>query len=202
MRTLFITGGNGYIGRRLTEMASSQGRRVVIIGRKDVSQSKVSWRLGEPFPLPREQADGGALIHLAHDWSNRADLTDEAGGLNKLGTHLLQETARQAGVTRFVFVSSQSARADAPNIYGRLKWQTEKVLTGDGIVSARLGLVYGGPRRAMYGLLCKLVARLPVVPMISPNRMVQPIHIDDVCHGLIALADNDVSGWRGLAQSK
>jgi hypothetical protein len=52
----------------------------------------------------------------------------------------------------------------------------------------------------MYGLLCKLVAKLAILPMIGANRMVQPIHIDEVCRGLIAFADNDVSGWRGLAQ--
>jgi hypothetical protein len=73
-------------------------------------------------------------------------------------------------------------------------------LKGDGTISARLGLVYGGPRKAMYGLLCKLVAKFPILPMISPNRMVQPIHIDEVCRGLIALAENDELGWRGLAQ--
>ena len=200
MRTLIITGGNGYIGLRLREVARSQGRQVILLGRTTASQSTVPWQLGEPFPLSREEAGGAALVHLAHDWSNRANLTGEPGGLNKIGSQLLQETGRQAGVARFVFVSSQSARADAPNIYGRLKWQTEEALKGDGVISARVGLVYGGPRKAMYGLLCKLVTKLPILPMISANRMVQPIHIDEVCRGLIAFADNDVSGWRGLAQ--
>ncbi len=199
MRTLIVTGGNGYIGRRLSELARLQDRELIILGRTTGSQPGVPWRLGEPFPLSKEQAKGAALVHLAHDWSNRADLTGEAGGLNMVGTQLLRESARQAGVTRFVFVSSQSARADAPNIYGRLKWKTEEALKGDGAVSARVGLVYGGPRKAMFGLLCKLVAKLPVLPMISPNRMVQPIHIDEVCRGLRALADKDESGWRGLA---
>ena len=80
-----------------------------------------------------------------------------------------------------------------------LKWQTEEVLKGDGTVSARVGLVYGGPPEAMFGLLCKLVTKMPILPMISPNRMVQPIHIDEVCRGLLALADSDETGWRGLA---
>ena len=82
-------------------------------------QCVVPWRLGQPFPLSKDEAHGAALIHLAHDWGNSVDLRGETGGLNKSGTQLLRESARQAGVTRFVFVSSQSARADAPNIYGR-----------------------------------------------------------------------------------
>src|SRR5262249_47039545 len=148
MRTLIVTGGSGYVGLRLSGLARSQGRRLIFLGRTTAAQSAVPWRLGEPFPLSAEQANGAALIHLAHDWSNRADTTGEPGGLNKVGTQLLRDTARQAGVTRFVFVSSQSARVDAPNIYGRLKWQTEQALRDDGTISARLGLVYGGPRKA------------------------------------------------------
>src|SRR6516164_6694558 len=111
MRTLIITGGNGYIGLRLREVARSQGRQVILLGRTTASQSTVPWQLGEPFPLSRQEAGGAALVHLAHDWSNRANLTGEPGGLNKIGSQLLQETGRQAGVARFVFVSSQSGRA-------------------------------------------------------------------------------------------
>jgi NADH dehydrogenase len=102
-------------------------------------------------------------------------------------------------VGRFVFVSSQSARADAANVYGRVKWRIEQILDGDTDVAARVGLVYGGPPRAMFGLLCMLTARLPVLPMIDPWREVQPIHLDEVCEGLLRLAAGTGGGWSGLA---
>src|SRR5439155_26142763 len=120
-------------------------------------------------------------------------------GINCRGSRLLLADARRAGVKRFVFASSVSARADALNAYGRIKWRVEQFLEGADTVAARLGLVYGGPTRGMYGLLLKLVSLTPVLPMVDPWRLVQPIHVDEVCRGLLALADGDATGWKGLA---
>ena len=115
------------------------------------------------------------------------DLIGSIYSANFDGTSALLQACRAAGLGRFVFVSSQSARPDAANVYGRVKWRIEQVLAGDREVSARVGLVYGGPPRAMFGLLSRLTARLPVLPMIDPWREVQPIHIDEVCEGLLRL---------------
>ncbi len=65
-----------------------------------------------------------------------------------------------------------------------MKWQVEQLLDRQGEVAARVGLVYGGPRQAMFGLLCTLVERAPVLPMIDPWREVQPIHLREVARGL------------------
>jgi hypothetical protein len=35
--------------------------------------------------------------------------------------------------------------------------------------------------------------------MICPGQQVQPIHLDEVCLGLLLLADSALTGWRGLA---
>ena len=35
--------------------------------------------------------------------------------------------------------------------------------------------------------MCRLVRLSPVLPMVSPNRLVQTIHIDEVCQGLLTL---------------
>ncbi len=163
---------------------------------------RLPWALGDALPPaaidsavpPSRQA----LIHLAHDWSDaRPGLAE--GTLNLEGTRALLVSYRANGPGRFVFVSSQSARADAANVYGRVKWRIEQLLAGNGEVAARVGLVYGGPQRAMYGLLCTLTARLPVLPMIDPWREVQPIHLDEVCEGLLRLAAGTGGGWVGLA---
>ena len=98
-----------------------------------------------------------------------------------------------------MFASSQSSRPGAANIYGRTKWAIEQELTGAREVSARVGLVYGGPAVAQYGLLCKLVGLAPMLPMVDPWRQVQPIHVDEVAAGLLALAGNETTGWVGLA---
>ncbi len=188
---VFVTGGSGYIGTRLVDVALAQGRSVTVLGRRPGSPgtSHAAWMLGDPLPAEITVPKSAALIHLAHDW--------RAGPQGNIdGTERLFASARDAGIEMRVFISSQSARHDALNLYGRMKWATEQRL-GDA-TSLRVGLVYGGPRQAMYGLLCRL-AGMPILPMIEPGRMVQPIHLDEVVRGMLAAADGRATGVLALA---
>jgi len=193
-----VTGANGYIGSRLVRVALSQGRTVTVLGRTgNPAASNVRyarWELGDSLPMLDFPVETTVVLHLAHDWRDRS-----TNGINMRGTKMLLQSARARLVKRFVFVSSQSARSDAFNAYGRIKCAIEQSLDGPDTVSARVGLVYGGARRGMYGLLTRLVSVSPVLPMIKPEQLVQPIHVEEVCRGLLALADSDATGWIGLA---
>jgi nucleoside-diphosphate-sugar epimerase len=198
VRHLIVTGGNGYIGRRVLAAAHRSGIRTTVLARRG---GDLAWQLGDDLPAaaidpalpPGEQA----IIHLAHDWKNTGG-EDPRVNLNRSATRKLAAAARAAGI-RFVFVSSQSSRPGAANIYGRTKYAIEQELTAVTEVSARVGLVYGGPAAAQYALLCKLTGLAPILPMVDPWRQVQPIHVDEVAAGLLALAQNDTPGWAGLA---
>jgi len=184
-RHLIITGGTGYLGTALVACALEQGRAVTLLGRRagPLGTQHRRWMLGEPLPAEIDTQDA-ALVHLAHDW--------RAGDYaNVAGTALLFASAEAAGVASRVFVSSQSARNDALNRYGRMKWAAEQRIAG--ATSLRVGLIYGGPRVAMYGLLCRL-ASLPVLPMIEPARAVQPIHLGEVVAGMLAAVDGRGTG--------
>jgi hypothetical protein len=98
-----------------------------------------------------------------------------------------------------VFISSLSARSDALNRYGRTKFAIEGLFDGANEASLRVGLVYGGPRIAMYGRLCRIVGLTSVLPMIGSGQPVQPIHRDEVARGILAAADRKLSGSVGLA---
>jgi nucleoside-diphosphate-sugar epimerase len=189
---LVVTGASGYIGARLVERARRRGCEVVVLGSPPAGSdvAAVPWRLGE---VPRLTAFLGAtaVVHLAHDWaSDRAHGTTPENA-NLAGTQLLADTARGAGLSRFVFASTTSARPEALNAYGKIKFAIEERLRAlpwsEGrILCARIGLVYGGPERAQYAMMSKLAA-LPVLPMIGLDREVQPIHVDEVCDGLLGL---------------
>jgi nucleoside-diphosphate-sugar epimerase len=203
---IIVTGGRGYIGRRLVAAALAQGRRVTMLSRDAAGLPPgvrhVQWSLPEPFPAqaldPSTPPGAQALIHLAHDWRTLGPDDD----LNVTGSRALRDGARAAGIGRAVFVSSQSSRADAPNHYGRIKWRIEQLHDGVGELSARVGLVYGGPRAGMYGLLCRLTSLAPILPMVAPDRTVQPIHVDEVARGLLLAADRGRSGVLGLAAAE
>lgn len=198
---LVVTGAGGYIGRRVVEMALAGGHRVTALSRGDlelpVGAGRASWRMGEPLPdaVRHDEDIPRVLVHLAHDWRDRG----ESDNLNLAGSRALRDDARRASVARLVFVSSVSARADALNLYGRTKWRAEALFDGPDAVSLRVGLVYGGPRVAMYGLLCRLVGTMPVLPMVESGKLVQPIHRDEVARGILRAAEGRLSGALNLA---
>jgi nucleoside-diphosphate-sugar epimerase len=188
-------------------MAVAAGWKVTVLGRQPRrwrgNARPIQWTLGAPLPAnamdPDIPADAQALIHLAHDWRNTPSSKSPESGLNVEGSLTLLRCSRAFGLKRFVFVSSQSARADAANVYGRVKWRIEQELVSVAEVAARVGLVYGGRPQGMFGLLTRLTARVPVLPMVNPWRGVQPIHLDEVCLGLLRLVEGNEVGWLGLA---
>ncbi|MBX5181983.1 NAD(P)-dependent oxidoreductase [Rhizobium sp. NZLR5] len=183
---LIVTGSTGYIGARLVAMARERGFEVIELGRR----SGAKWHIGdEPAASDLEGAVG--IVHLAHAWATEPQAAEEET-VNISGTVRLAEAAKAAGVLRFVFSSSTSSRQKALNVYGRTKFRIEQHLAASPAAPivrvARIGLVYGGPRTAMYGLMAKLAALSPILPMIGLSREVQPIHLDEVAEGLLALA--------------
>ncbi|KAF5886928.1 MULTISPECIES: NAD(P)-dependent oxidoreductase [Rhizobium] len=186
---LIITGSTGYIGARLVAIARERGFDVVELGRRPGA----AWRIGDE-PAASELEGAVGLVHLAHSWATPPEAAEEEN-INISGTLKLAEAAKAAGVPRFVFASSTSSRKEALNIYGRTKFRIEEHLAASEAAPivriARIGLVYGGPRTAMYGLMAKLAALSPILPMIGLSRKVQPIHLDEVAAGLLALATGE-----------
>lgn len=205
-RHLIVTGGAGYIGRAVVSKAVAAGLRVTVLSRDGHAEAgnlrNISWKLGEPLPEDALDAtlppNAQALVHLAHDWTDISAVDN----LNLTGALALRDSARRLGLGRLVFVSSQSARPDALNVYGRLKWLTEQLFDRSNEVSLRVGLVYGGPRRGQYGLLCRLVMATSVMPMIAPRQSVQPIHRDEVARGVLHALTREVKGPIGLAAAE
>lgn len=183
-----VTGGRGYLGRAVVSRALCDGHTVTLLGTHASPDAKVRslrWRLGEPVPPAAWSEPADAVIHLAHAWHDSAP---EPGDVNLVGTQMLVEAAHAARVKRFVFASSLSARADARNRYGRVKYRIENLLDRPDEVSARIGLMYGGAALSLWGLLRRLVAKLPLLLVVGRRQVVQPIHVSDVADGLLRLA--------------
>jgi nucleoside-diphosphate-sugar epimerase len=191
---LVLTGASGYIGTRLVERALKRGCEVVVLGSapRGLRTTTLPWRLGEPLS-PAALAGASALIHLGHSWKSDDEMSVSDDNLNLRGGVALARACLDAGLPRFVFASTTSARANALNAYGRIKYRIEEQLlalprAAGRLASARIALVYGGADQSLYGLLSKLVSLTPVLPMIGLGRELQPIHVDEVCDGLLELA--------------
>ena len=129
-------------------------------------------------------ADTNVVIHLA------ANLDAPGGGNQReIDTTRRLIVAAQAVGAHFLFVSSQTAQADAPTAYGRTKWQIEQDVAAAGGISVRLGQVYGGPEAGLFGTLTGLVRSLPLLPALLPSPSIQPVHVDDCALALLTIAE-------------
>ena len=157
--------------------ALASGHEVIAAGRKQPQRPDVEWvRFDLTNPQGFEMPAGvDAVLHLAVLIAPNS----EFGDADVLAAQVLLDASTRAGVP-LLFVSSQTAQANAPTAYGRSKWQIEQsVLAHDGWV-VRPGQVYGGTEAGLFGLLVRIVQRLPVLPAFLPAPHVQPVHVDDL----------------------
>jgi len=181
-----ITGSTGYIGSHLTDLGLQRGFGVVMATRQRPYASATSWL---PYDLTSDSVvalpdSTTAVVHLAANTTHDSLLSDEQ---ERAAARKLIESARNAGA-RFVFVSSQTARPDAPTAYGRIKWRIEQDVLAAGGWVVRPGQVYGGRERGLFATLVSVVRHLPLVPAFLPAPKVQPIHVDDLAKGLLSMA--------------
>lgn len=184
---LLITGATGYIGQRVSTLAAARGHEVIYATRQPGPASSAWLPYDLRGPAPACPAGIQALIHLAADTSTGTD----AGVDDEVSAAQALIQCAQQGSARFIFISSQTAEAMAPSIYGRTKWRIEQHVLAAGGTVIRPGQVYGGPERGLFGLLSGLVRRSPFIPILMPAPCVQPIHVDDLAASILAVAERD-----------
>lgn len=157
-----ITGATGFVGRRLVPLISADGADLLLAGRD-------AGRLSECFPvhetcdydsLPERAVGYGTLVHLAVA-NNDSGLTEaEFFEANVELLERLTACAVQAGVPRFVNVSSVHALDDRnQSAYARSKREGARQLAavpGLGSVTVYLPLVHGDGWSGKLGFLNRL----------------------------------------------
>ena len=173
-----VTGGRGFIGACVLESLRAVGVEVE-------APTAQEWRLGAPLPAVCDRAD--VVIHLACGVLKASRDRAEVAALDLRGTAVLLEQHRQLrreGMRdRFIFISSQSARATAGNDYGRSKWAIEGMLTQEDEIIVRPGLVDDNGGGSVFGVLATL-AKLPVMPAPSRQPCIQPIAVHELAEAL------------------
>jgi len=189
-----ITGVTGFIGRHLATRTLERGHDVTAFSRRP-------WT-GPPYvplddrhflelparPDPRILDHVDAIVHLAIAAPSAPDEVVDA--INRLGTERMMEAAKQAGVARFVFVSSQSAHAGVASAYGRSKHAVEQAFNDEpGFVIVRPGMVFGDRDVGLIARTARTAAKLRMFPVIGGDTArVQPLDVDDLADALIAVA--------------
>lgn len=187
---LAITGATGFVGSHLVDQALAAGHQVRALARREQPRRDgLTWvpgNLAGPGTLV-EGAD--AVIHVA----GIVNATDRAGFVsgNIDGTRSMIAAANDAGVTRFVHVSSLAAREPHLSDYGWSKSQADRLVQLSGLnwTIVRPPAVFGPRDREMLELF--RLARRGVVPLPPRGNRLSVIAAEDLARLLLTLATGD-----------
>lgn len=203
---ILITGATGRVGSRLAPRALQSGHQVRLLVRQPERVERLRQRgaevipgdLSQPEMLAAAVAGVDAIIHLAAFF--RGATEEQAQAVNFAGALALARAAIQAGVSRFVFTSTNlvygpgrgrpARESDEPQplmAYPQSKVAAEQALRelhhsdGLGLRIARLAFVYGEDDPHL-GELPRLVSSW------HPAKRLHMAHHADVGHALLLLA--------------
>ena len=188
--SLAITGGTGFVGGRLIELALAGGHQVRALTRRPQEpRHGVTWidgALDKPDSLDRLSEGADAVIHVAGVINAPDPAGFESG--NVTGTSAVLAAAEKASVGRFVHVSSLAAREPKLSAYGASKAGSEALVNASYLPSAivRPPAVYGPGDREMLELFRMAKRGFVLLP---PGGRLSVIHADDLARLLLALAE-------------
>ena len=186
--TIAITGGTGFVGGRLIDLALAAGHDIHALTRQpQPARHGVTWiegALDQPGSLDRLAEGADAVIHVAGVINARDAAGFEAGNIT--GTAAMLAAAEHAGIKRFVHVSSLAAREPKLSVYGATKAGAEALVLACPLHSAivRPPAVYGPGDRETLELF--RMAKRGIV-LLPPEGRLSLIHVDDLGRLLLAL---------------
>ncbi|MFS0735575.1 NAD(P)H-binding protein [Sphingomonas sp. 1P06PA] len=204
---LAITGATGFVGSTLLRLALAEGHPVRALTRRGgTDRPGLTWvpgALDDRASLDALVAGSDAVIHVA----GVVNAPDRAGfdAGNVTGTAAILAAAQAAGVSRFVHVSSLSAREPALSDYGASKAGAEALVAESGLdwTIVRPPAIFGPGDREMLDLF--RAAKLGMVPL-PPGGRLSVIEVSDLARLLLALAAPGVESGKivepddGIAQ--
>lgn len=185
---LAITGATGFVGQAVLEYAARAGIEVRALARRpQEARAGVEWvqgDLSDRRALQRLVGRASVVLNIAGVVNAPDPAGFEEG--NVWGTLNVVNAALDAGVPRFVHVSSLSAREPDLSVYGKSKLRGEKVVKASSLdwTVVRPPAVYG-PRDTEMFELFKL-ARRGIVPL-PPQGHLSLIHVSDLARLLLTL---------------
>lgn len=183
---ILVTGGSGFVGRRLVARLVEAGERVRVIARglrqaqlpAGVEVVKGNVISGQGLPQAMEGVE--RVVHLVAIIRESGDQTFD--GVIRQGAPNVVNAAKAVGVKKFVHQSAVGARDDPHFRYHKAKWHAEQAVMASGLkyTVVRPSLIFGEDDE-FFTTLAGLVRWNPVVPIAGDGRTrFQPIWVEDV----------------------
>ncbi len=192
---ILVTGGSGFIGRRLVARLAEGGRAVRVLARgrrQDGLPAGVETAAGNVVSgegLAEAMTGAERVVHLvAIIREGRGQTFD---GVIRGGTERVVEAARAAGARKLVYVSAIAARDDPTYLYLVAKWRAEQALINSGLnyTILRPSIIFGEGDEFINALAG--LARRPLVPIAGDGRSkFQPLWVEDLASCIVACLDD------------
>ncbi|MFP4379939.1 MAG: NAD-dependent epimerase/dehydratase family protein [Candidatus Sumerlaeia bacterium] len=190
---LLITGASGFLGSAVARMAHSreipframvrESSRLDLLSTIPM-ENIVRADMSDAESLKAAVKDVDAVIHCAATTSQAAPDLDLSRKINVLGTMALLDACRQAGVKRFVQISSQSAHKANPSVYGRTKLEADRHVRAEEKIEWTIlkpSIIYGAESKGIFDKMVQYCRKLPVIPIIGPGtEEMRPVLVDEV----------------------
>jgi nucleoside-diphosphate-sugar epimerase len=186
---LAVTGGTGFVGSHLIDIALAAGHRVKALTRREQpNREGVEWVAGsleDRAALHQLVTEVDAVIHIAGIITAQDRAGFDKGNVE--GTLAMLAAATAGGIHRFIHVSSLAAREPKLSLYGASKARSEELVRSSGLDWAivRPPAVYGPGDKETLELFRMAKLGLMLMP---PHGRVSLIHADDLARLLLALA--------------
>jgi dihydroflavonol-4-reductase len=217
-----VTGGTGFVGRRLVARLHERGDEVAVLVRsRDRGASLVARAvegdLSDPQRLAEQMSGAEAVFHLAAIYRVGIPVSErrEMHEVNVTGTENVLDAAQAAGVRRIVYVSTVNAFGDTGgqvvdesyerppgryvSAYDRTKHLAhetarQRIARGYPIVIVQPGVIFGRGDRSEIGGQIRRAARgrLPFVSF--PTLGMNAVYVDDVVEGILLAHDRGRTG--------
>jgi NADH dehydrogenase len=202
-RSAFLTGGSGFVGRKVARRLLERGYSVRALARtptaaaclRELGAEPVMGDVTQDAPLDAALAGCEAVVHLVgiiREQPRRVTFEE----VHTRGTLRVVQAAQRRGVRRFVHMSALGARAEG-TAYQRTKYEAEEVVrrSGLGYVIFRPSVIVG-PDGDLLRTLLFLVRYLPATPIIGDGQYrLQPVDVEDVAAAMAqAVEREDLQG--------
>lgn len=188
MKTLALTGATGFVGKATLERLLEAGWQVRALTRRDQpKRAGVKWiegALDRPESLATLCEGADAVLHIAGVVNAPDKAGFEAG--NVTGSANMLAAAKAVGISRFVHISSLSAREPQLSDYGASKAKAEKLVATSMLdwTIVRPPGVFGPGDAEVFEMF--RFAQRGFCPL-PPNGLASWIHVDDLARLLVAL---------------
>jgi nucleoside-diphosphate-sugar epimerase len=200
--SILLTGASGFLGRRLLERMAERAGRIVSFGNRKpaVAGNSIEFVPGDLLDSGRcRQAVTGCetIVHLAAATGKHRRA--EYFRVNRDGTQVLLQQAHEAGVKRFLYISTIAVNfADKFRYHYAESKQQAEALVRNSVFNwtiIRPTMIFGAGSPVQAGF--ERLAMLPIVPVFGDGRvLVQPILVDDAADLILDILDSNAFDGR------